>query len=130
MTLRGTEVTMYDFAHYNETILGNESIIVYNDNNPANHPTVIEKFKNRFDKVYNLVGPDFNFILKPVKSPVLMPVGNVAPALMDCTAAASFMVLKCIILRPPYCCSLPNLYLKPDSLSKNLTATKRSSLSP
>ena len=61
MTLRGTEVTMYDFAHYNETILGNESVIIYNDNNPANHPTVIEKFKNRFDKVYNLVGPDFNF---------------------------------------------------------------------
>jgi hypothetical protein len=61
LALRGTEVTMYDFAHYNETILGNESVIVYNDNNPANHATVIEKFKTRFDKVYSLEGPDFNF---------------------------------------------------------------------
>jgi len=60
--LRGTEVTMYDFAHYNEEILRNESIIIYNDNNPANHPTVIEKFNKRFPgKVFALKGPDFNF---------------------------------------------------------------------
>jgi len=60
--LRGTEVTMYDFAHYNEEILQNESIIVYNENNPVNHPTVIEKFNMRFpDRVFALKGPDFNF---------------------------------------------------------------------
>ena len=28
MGLRGTEVATYDFAHYNEEILGNESVIV------------------------------------------------------------------------------------------------------
>ena len=62
LSLRGTEVTMYDFAHYNETILGNESVVLYNENNPVNHPTVIEKFSKRFgDKVYPLKGPDFNF---------------------------------------------------------------------
>ena len=61
LALRGTEVTMYDFAHYNEKILGNESIIIYNDNNPANHPTVIAKFAKRFKKVHSLKGPDFNF---------------------------------------------------------------------
>jgi hypothetical protein len=27
--LRGTEITMYDFADYNERILGNKSIIIY-----------------------------------------------------------------------------------------------------
>ena len=60
--LRGTEVTMYDFAHYNEEILQNESIIVYNESNPVNHPTVIEKFNMRFpDRVFALKGPDFNF---------------------------------------------------------------------
>ena len=62
LSLRGTEVTMYDFAHYNETILGNESVVLYNENNPVNHPTVIEKFSKRFgDKLYSLKGPDFNF---------------------------------------------------------------------
>ena len=62
MSERGTETAMYDFAHYNEEILQNDSIILYNDNNPANHPTVIEKFNKRFPgKVFALKGPDFNF---------------------------------------------------------------------
>lgn len=50
LSLRGTEVAMFDYAHYNENILGNESIVLakspeiwkYSDE-PA-----IEKFKTRF----------------------------------------------------------------------------------
>ena len=60
LSLRGTEVAMYDYAHYNETILGNESIIIYHSNSAQNHPTTIEKFQNRFE-VYELSGPDFDF---------------------------------------------------------------------
>lgn len=56
MGLRGTEVTMYDFAHYNETILGNESVIIYPKNNPRNHNSAIEKFSKRFDKIFTIEG--------------------------------------------------------------------------
>jgi hypothetical protein len=51
---RGTSVSLYDYAHYNETILYNKSIIMYNNTHYSNKQSVIKKFKDRF-KVY-----DFN----------------------------------------------------------------------
>lgn len=46
--LRGTEVTMYSFARHNETVLGNESIVLHLKNHPVNDPTAAERFKARF----------------------------------------------------------------------------------
>jgi hypothetical protein len=46
--LRGTEVALYDYANYNEELLGNESLIVYPKHAPGNHPKAIERFKSRF----------------------------------------------------------------------------------
>jgi len=49
--LRGTDVALYDYAHYNETILGNTSYIAA----PANSDLqALEKFQSRFgtDKVF------------------------------------------------------------------------------
>lgn len=44
--LRGTEVALYDYAHFNETILGNTSYIFA----PANSDmSAVDKFKSRFD---------------------------------------------------------------------------------
>ena len=53
LTLRGTEVAMYDYAHFNETLLGNKSIIITRDYNKiSNHYDVsklaYDKFTNRF----------------------------------------------------------------------------------
>ena len=56
--LRGTEVTMYDYARYSEELLGNESIIIYHKNHFRNNQSVIEKFSNRF-KVYPI--DDFEY---------------------------------------------------------------------
>ena len=50
---RGTSVALYDYAHFNETLLGNESIILYNTNHYSNTSLVIQKFTNRF-KVYGV----------------------------------------------------------------------------
>jgi hypothetical protein len=51
LSLRGTEVAMYDYAHYNEKLLGNKSIILAK--NPAvwkySDQPAIDKFKNRFE---------------------------------------------------------------------------------
>lgn len=54
---RGTEVSVFDYAHYNETLLGNESIIVgftpeaYARYGLVCMPDVLEKFRKRF-RVY------------------------------------------------------------------------------
>jgi hypothetical protein len=45
---RGTAVALYDFAHFNETILGNQSIILMPRDHPHNDPSVVKKFKDRF----------------------------------------------------------------------------------
>lgn len=49
LNYRGTSIAMYDYADFNERILGNESIIIYNKNCKTNHPLGIEKFKKRFN---------------------------------------------------------------------------------
>jgi hypothetical protein len=45
---RGTDVGMFNYAHYNEKILNNESIIFYPKKSKFNNSDVIEKFKTRF----------------------------------------------------------------------------------
>jgi len=44
---RGTTVAVYDYAHHNETYLGNKSIIIFG-NSELNNDKVIDNFKNRF----------------------------------------------------------------------------------
>lgn len=58
LTVRGVEVATYDYADCNETILGNESIIICNTEfNNSNHDnqgceSAIKKFKDRFQNRY------------------------------------------------------------------------------
>ena len=57
LTLRGTEVAIYDYAHYNETLLGNKSIIITRDYERIKHEFDVDiqaydKFKERFDVIY------------------------------------------------------------------------------
>lgn len=51
ISIRGVSVAMYDYAHYNEELLGNESIIIYDKNGKFNHPLGLENYQQRF-KVY------------------------------------------------------------------------------
>ena len=45
---RGTEVALFDYAFYNQTLYGNKSIIFYNKNNPNNNARVIARFESHF----------------------------------------------------------------------------------
>lgn len=45
---RGTEVALYDYAYYNEKILGNKSYIFYLNDAKNNNNNVIQKFKKHF----------------------------------------------------------------------------------
>jgi hypothetical protein len=59
LNLRGTSVALYDYAHYNETILGNISYIAAPRNSDL---SALEKFVNRFgDRV--LLYTDFNTLV-------------------------------------------------------------------
>ena len=45
---RGTEVALFDYAFYNQTLYGNKSIVFYNKNNPNNNARVIARFESHF----------------------------------------------------------------------------------
>jgi hypothetical protein len=51
LSLRGTEVALYDYAHFNELYLHNESVVATRrDGN--HHPMAVEKFTKRFKVIY------------------------------------------------------------------------------
>ena len=57
LTLRGTEIAIYDYADYNEKILGNKSIIITRDYEKIKHEYDVDiqaynKFQNRFKVCY------------------------------------------------------------------------------
>ena len=55
---RGATVSLYDYACYNETILGNKSYIFYDKNDQRTNNNVLEKFKTRFkDRVFSVDHP-------------------------------------------------------------------------
>jgi hypothetical protein len=54
LSLTGTETALYDYAHCNETLLGNRSIVIFNRLAPNNVKEAVEKFAARFPlRVYD-----------------------------------------------------------------------------
>ena len=61
LSISGTEVALFDYAYYNKTLLGNESIVIAKDYSIYNNTEIIEKFKKHFKVIlYN----DFSTIEK------------------------------------------------------------------
>ena len=46
---RGTSVAMFDYAYFNQTIPGNKSIIIYDQNNSWNEANGEHRFKETFE---------------------------------------------------------------------------------
>lgn len=68
LTLRGTEVALFDYADYNEKILGNKSIIITRDYEKIKNEWDVDiqaynKFKARFDVFYYNSQPDIDEIV-------------------------------------------------------------------
>ncbi len=51
LSIRGTEVALYDYALNSETLLNHRSLIVYNASSPHNSAEALTKFNSRFDVV-------------------------------------------------------------------------------
>jgi hypothetical protein len=69
LTLRGTEIAMYDYADYNETLLNNKSIIISRDYNTISTEFDVSleaynKFKNRFTIEYYKTREDIDNIVQ------------------------------------------------------------------
>lgn len=73
LNVRGTSVALYDYAHYNETILGNQSVILtrpyfeHIDTSPAIH----DKFRQRFPVHYYDTYDDLQALLLAEKPDAL-----------------------------------------------------------
>jgi len=60
LCIRGTEVALFDYAHYNETILGNKSYIISDANKDLQ---ALKKFQDRFEVfLYDKFEDCFSFI--------------------------------------------------------------------
>ena len=55
LDIQGTGVSYYDYAVFNEKILGNKSYVIYDKNHPVSHPLAIKKFRKDL-KVFELDG--------------------------------------------------------------------------
>ncbi len=51
LTERGTAVALYDYAKHNRDLLGNQSLVLYDQTFPGNHPKVVEKFQSEFELI-------------------------------------------------------------------------------
>lgn len=62
LNYRGTEIALFDYAFYNQTLLGNNSIIVSKTN--GNHSAeVVEKFKSNFKVLFYNTLPELEALL-------------------------------------------------------------------
>ncbi len=64
LSYRGTSVSLFDYAHYNETILGNQSLITYNSRNVNNNSDAIKRFDKRFKVIPYETIEELNEIVK------------------------------------------------------------------
>lgn len=51
LSMTGTEVALYDYAHHNELQLGHKSVVFYEATNVNNHAQAIAKFSQRFETI-------------------------------------------------------------------------------
>jgi hypothetical protein len=68
LTLRGTEIAIFDYADYNEKILGNKSIIITKEYEKIKNDWDVDmkaydKFKNRFNVYYYETSQDIDHIV-------------------------------------------------------------------
>jgi hypothetical protein len=66
----GTEVSLYDYAHFNETLLGNTSIVLTRDFRET-HGEIYAKFEARFPVFYITSRADINALVRREKVDVL-----------------------------------------------------------
>lgn len=68
LSVRGTEIALYDYAYYTQSILNHRAIIAYQNDSTSNNPHVITKFSREFELMpyKNLAELDSSVLLNQV----------------------------------------------------------------
>ena len=66
LTVRGTEVALYDYAQYNEEILGNRSVVVF-PSDAIDSQTAKQKFETRFETHFYSDQSELNAVAHPYR---------------------------------------------------------------
>ena len=68
LSVRGTEIALYDYAYYTQSILNHRAIIAYKNDSIGNNPHVINKFSREFELIpyKNLADLDSCILLNQV----------------------------------------------------------------
>lgn len=74
ISVRGTEVALYDYALHNERLLNNRSLVVYDSNSPENHAATLRKFEDRFEVVGYASVDELDGILRSRKADLLYAI--------------------------------------------------------
>lgn len=76
--LQGTEVALYDYAHFNEVLWGNKSIVISKKNKirerggaKRNQPRALQKFRDRFELILLKDASDLDKVLEEKKIDIL-----------------------------------------------------------
>lgn len=64
LDIQGTGVCYYDYALYNEKILGNKSVMIYDKRDHRSHPLAEKKFKKNIEVIGIDGSEDMNMLLK------------------------------------------------------------------
>lgn len=84
LNFRGTAVAVFDYAKYNQEILGNESVIAYNGSingivDMGNEPEVIEKFAKHFElRPYNSI-KEYDSLCRDIDLAYFLKAGHKEP---------------------------------------------------
>ncbi|WP_137919523.1 hypothetical protein [Hydrogenophaga sp. 2FB] len=74
LSIRGTEVALYDYALHNEAVLGHNSVIVYNADSPHNDAAALAKFRDRFEVVSYRARSELDGLLGQCKADLLYAI--------------------------------------------------------
>lgn len=76
LSYRGTTTSLFDYAWYNQEILGNESVILYQGNNPNNFQPAIDRFSKNFE-VYSYTDTNqIDNVVKATQSDLLYVINS------------------------------------------------------
>ena len=74
LSIRGTEIAVYDYALYNESLLGNTSIIMTPHSSVNHNPTIIKKFSKEFKVVFYQHLDELDSLLKELSVDVFYAI--------------------------------------------------------
>lgn len=79
LSIRGTEIALFDYARYNQEVLGNESVVTYARDNAGNNPDAVARFERHFETVPYQQFSDVDSLIKSRQADLFYAIKGGAP---------------------------------------------------